>query len=207
MAKINKALLSVSDKSSIVDFAKELAAYNIQFISTGGTARILRENGLELMEVSDYTGYPELLDGRVKTLHPKIHGGILGVRKNPDHRREMDEFNIEQIDMIVVNVKPFDYSRNDPNPSPLDVMNKIDTGGIALLRSAAKNFENVTVIVDAGDYDMVLDDLRNNDGAVSVETNLQLATKVFQSTSLYDRSISEYMQQMAEKRIAGKKIL
>ena len=105
MAKINKALLSVSDKSGIVDFARELAKYNIQFISTGGTARILRENGLEIMDVSDYTGYPEMMDGRVKTLHPKIHGGLLGVRSNPEHLREMDEYNIESIDMIVVNVQ------------------------------------------------------------------------------------------------------
>lgn len=199
--------MSVSNKSCIVDFARELATYNIQFISTGGTARILRDNGLEFMEVSDYTGYPELLDGRVKTLHPKIHGGILGVRKNPEHCREMDEFNIEQIDMIVVNVKPFDHPLDDPNLTPQDVMNSIDTGGIALLRSAAKNFENVTVIIDAVDYGMVIEDLKNYDGAVSVETNRHLARKVFQTTSQYDRLISEYMQQMTDGRFAEKKIL
>lgn len=193
MAKINKALLSVSDKSGIVEFARELAKHDIQFISTGGTATILRENGMELMDVSDYTGYPEMMDGRVKTLHPRIHGGLLGIRSNPDHVRQMDEYNIESIDMIVVNVRPLEILMQDHGPSISDVMNRIDIGGMALLRSAAKNFESVTVVIDSDDYSMVLDDLRKNDGSISLETNMELAVKVFNKTSQYDRLISEYL--------------
>jgi phosphoribosylaminoimidazolecarboxamide formyltransferase/IMP cyclohydrolase len=195
MANINKALLSVSDKSGIVDFARELARYNIQFISTGGTAKILRENGMEILEVSDYTGFPEMMDGRVKTLHPKIHGGVLGVRSNPDHCREMDENNIECIDMIVVNVRPFEDIRICPKYCIEDVMNGIDIGGMALLRSAAKNFESVTVVTDPDDYETVVEDLRKYNGAVSGETNIQLAVKAFEMTSRYDRFISEYLKE------------
>jgi AICAR transformylase/IMP cyclohydrolase PurH (only IMP cyclohydrolase domain in Aful) len=195
MANINKALLSVSDKTGIVDFARDLAQYNVQFISTGGTAKILRENGLEIMDVSDYTGFPEMMDGRVKTLHPKIHGGLLGVRSNPDHCREMDQYNIESIDMIVVNVLPFENITIRPEYSIEDAMNKIDIGGMALLRSAAKNFESVTVVIDSDDYGTVIEDMRKYNGAVSRETNIQLATKVFETTSRYDRFISEYLKQ------------
>ena len=195
MVKINKALLSVSDKTGIVDFARELAKYKIQFISTGGTARILRENGLEIMDVSDYTGFPEMMDGRVKTLHPKIHGGLLGVRSNPDHCREMDQYNIESIDMIVVNVLPFENITIRPEYSIEDAMNKIDIGGMALLRSAAKNFESVTVVIDSVDYGTVIEDMRKYNGVVSRETKIQLAIKVFETTSRYDRFISEYLKQ------------
>jgi phosphoribosylaminoimidazolecarboxamide formyltransferase / IMP cyclohydrolase len=197
MAKINKALLSVSDKNGIVDFARELSQFGIQFISTGGTATILREQGLELMDVSDYTGYPEMMDGRVKTLHPKIHGGLLGIRSNPDHIREMDAYNIESIDMIVVNVRPMEILMQDHGPSIEDVMNRIDIGGMALLRSAAKNFESVTVVIDSNDYDRVLEDLKKNDGSVSHEMNIDLAVKVFRKTSQYDRLISEYLNRYA----------
>jgi phosphoribosylaminoimidazolecarboxamide formyltransferase / IMP cyclohydrolase len=197
MAKINKALLSVSDKSGIVEFARELATHGIQFISTGGTATILRENGLELMDVSDYTGYPEMMDGRVKTLHPKIHGGLLGIRSNPEHIRQMDEFNIESIDMIVVNIRPLETLMQNHGPSISDVMNRIDIGGMALLRSAAKNFESVTVVIDSYDYPMVLEDLKKNNGSVSRETNIELAVKVFKKTSQYDRLISEFLNRYA----------
>jgi len=193
MAKINKALLSVSDKSGIVEFARELAKHDIQFISTGGTATILRKNGMELMDVSDYTGYPEMMDGRVKTLHPRIHGGILGIRSNPEHVRQMDEYNIESIDMIVVNVRPLETLMQDHGPSISDVMNRIDIGGMALLRSAAKNFESVTVVIDSDDYSMVLDDLKKNNGSITLETNMEPAVKAFKKTSQYDRLISEYL--------------
>jgi phosphoribosylaminoimidazolecarboxamide formyltransferase / IMP cyclohydrolase len=206
MAKINKALISVSDKSGIVDFAREIAKYSIQFISTGGTAKILRENGLELMDVSDYTGFPEMMDGRVKTLHPKIHGGLLGVRSNPEHLREMDQYNIESIDMIVVNVRELDETMGRPGCSPNEVMSKIDIGGIALLRSAAKNFESVTVVVDPNDYRIVIDDMKKNNGAVSLETNLQLAVKVFETTSEYDRLISDYLRQKELRSMTEKYI-
>jgi len=197
MGKIDKALLSVSDKSGIVEFAGELAKFNIQFISTGGTARLLREHGLELLDVSDYTGYPEMMDGRVKTLHPKIHCGLLGVRSNPIHMREMNEYNIEKIDMVVVNVHPFERMGKDSESSFEEIMSGIDIGGMALIRSAAKNCESVTVVVDSDDYGMVIEDLHKNAGAVSKETNLQLAVKVFETTSRYDRLLSEYLRQKA----------
>ncbi len=195
MAKIKKALLSVSDKTGIVEFARELETYNIQFISTGGTARILRSEGLEILDVADYTGYPEMMGGRVKTLHPKIHGGLLGIRSNPEHLHDMNEYNIEGIDMIVVNVKPVENGMIGRGLTLEDAMNRIDIGGIALLRSAAKNFKSVTAVTDSGDYDAVIDEMRNNDGGVSPEMNLQLAIKVFETTSRYDSLISEYLRQ------------
>ena len=207
MAQIKKALLSVSDKSGIVEFARELEAYNIQFISTGGTARILRDNGLEIMDVADYTGYPEMMDGRVKTLHPKIHGGLLGVRSNPEHLHDMNEHNIEGIDMIVVNVKPVKEAVVCFEQGLEDAMNTIDIGGIALLRSAAKNFKSVTAVIDSEDYGMVIDEMRNNDGSVSPELNLQLAIKVFETTSRYDSLISEYLRQNAERSFSKKKYI
>ncbi|MBP7734543.1 MAG: IMP cyclohydrolase [Spirochaetes bacterium] len=207
MAKIKKALLSVSDKSGIVEFARELETYDVQFISTGGTARILRQNGLEIMDVADYTGYPEMMDGRVKTLHPKIHGGLFGVRSNPEHLHDMNEYNIEGIDMIVVNVKPVDSAMISQNSTIDDAMNRIDIGGIALLRSAAKNFNSVTAVIDSGDYESVIGEMRNNNGAVSPELNLQLAIKVFETTSRYDSLISEYLRQKALRGFSEKKYI
>jgi phosphoribosylaminoimidazolecarboxamide formyltransferase/IMP cyclohydrolase len=197
MRKITKALLSVSDKTGIVDFARELAAFDIQFISTGGTAKILREHGFGLLDVSDYTGYPEMMDGRVKTLHPKIHCGLLGLRSDPEHLREMDEHNIETIDMVVVNMKPVEHLMASTELSCEDVLNGVDIGGMALLRSAAKNCESVTVVVDTDDYGTVLEDMHRNAGSVSRETNVRLAVKVFETTSRYDKLLSEYLRQRA----------
>jgi len=207
MAKIKKALLSVSDKAGIVEFARELEIYDVQFISTGGTARMLRQNGLEILDVADYTGYPEMMDGRVKTLHPKIHGGLLGVRSNPEHLQDMNEYNIEGIDMIVVNVKPVDSAMVSQSSTLEDAMNRIDIGGIALLRSAAKNFKSVTAVIDSRDYAPVIDEMRNNNGAVSPETNLQLAIKVFETTSRYDSLISEYLRQKVLRGFSEKKYI
>ena len=136
-----------------------------------------------------------MMDGRVKTLHPKIHGGLLGLRSNPEHLHDMNEYNIEGIDMIVVNVKPVENGMIGRGLTLEDAMNRIDIGGIALLRSAAKNFKSVTAVTDSGDYEAVIDEMRNNDGAVSPEMNLQLAIKVFETTSRYDSLISEYLRQ------------
>jgi len=197
----------VSDKTGIVEFARELETYNIQFISTGGTARILRSNGLEIMDVADYTGYPEMMDGRVKTLHPKIHGGLLGIRSNPEHLHDMNEYNIEGIDMIVVNVKPVEEEMFSRGLALEDAMNRIDIGGIALLWSAAKNFKSVTAVTDSGDYDAVISEMRNNNGAVSPEMNLQLAIKVFETTSRYDHLISDYLRQKALVGFSEKKYI
>ncbi len=197
----------MSDKTGIVEFARELETYNIQFISTGGTARILRSNGLEIMDVADYTGYPEMMDGRVKTLHPKIHGGLLGIRSNPEHLHDMNEYNIEGIDMIVVNVKPVEEEMFSRGLALEDAMNRIDIGGIALLWSAAKNFKSVTAVTDSGDYDAVISEMRNNNGAVSPEMNLQLAIKVFETTSRYDHLISDYLRQKALVGFSEKKYI
>ena len=168
---------------------------------------MLRQNGLEILDVADYTGYPEMMDGRVKTLHPKIHGGLLGVRSNPEHLQDMNEYNIEGIDMIVVNVKPVDSAMVSQSSTLEDAMNRIDIGGIALLRSAAKNFKSVTAVIDSRDYAPVIDEMRNNNGAVSPETNLQLAIKVFETTSRYDSLISEYLRQKVLRGFSEKKYI
>ncbi|MCP4135022.1 MAG: IMP cyclohydrolase [bacterium] len=194
MAKIEKVLISVSDKTGVVEFAKELASHGVQFLSTGGTARILREAGLKVMDVSYYTGYPEMLDGRVKTLHPKIHGGLLGLRNNEDHVRIMNEHGIENIDMVIVNLYPFKQTIAKPGCTFEEAIENIDIGGPAMLRSAAKNFESVSVVIDPADYEAVLDDMKNNDGVVSKETNFKLAVKVFETTSGYDTMITDYLK-------------
>ncbi len=194
MAKIKKVLISVSDKTGVVEFAKELASYGVQFLSTGGTAKILREAGLDIMDVSEHTGFPEMLDGRVKTLHPKIHGGLLGLRSNPEHVKTMKEHGIEPIDMIVVNLYPFKQTIAKADCTFEDAIENIDIGGPTMLRSAAKNFESVSVIIDPVDYKMVLDDMKNTDGEVSRDTNFKLAVKVFDTTSDYDSAITEYLK-------------
>ncbi len=194
MAKINRVLISVSDKTGVVEFAQKLASYGVKFLSTGGTAKILREAGLDIMDVSDHTGFPEMLDGRVKTLHPKIHGGLLGLRSNPEHVKTMKEHGIEPIDMIVVNLYPFKQTISKPDCTFEDAIENIDIGGPTMLRSAAKNFESVSVIIDPSDYQMVLDDMKNTNGEVSRDTNFKLAVKVFDTTSDYDRTITEYLK-------------
>ena len=194
MAKIRRVLISVSDKTGIVDFVRDLAQYNVQILSTGGTARILRDAGLEIMDVSDYTGFPEMMDGRVKTLHPKIHGGLLGLRSNEEHVKTMKEHGIDNIDMVVVNLYPFKQTIEKPDCTFEDAIENIDIGGPAMLRSAAKNFSSVTVITDPKDYAVVLDELKNNNGEVSAKTNLSFAVKVYEKTSEYDRMITDYLK-------------
>jgi len=199
MAEIKKALISVSDKSGIVDFTRELSSFGIQFISTGGTAAALRDAGLTIMDVSDYTGFPEMLDGRVKTLHPRIHGGLLGLRSNPEHVMTMNEHHIENIDMIIVNLYPFEKTVAKPDSTFQDAIENIDIGGPAMLRSAAKNFESVTVLTDPADYRPVLDEMKKNSGAVSRDTNFRLALKVFEKTSNYDSMIADYLKKHINK--------
>lgn len=194
MAKIKRVLISVSDKTGVVEFAQELASFGVKFLSTGGTAKILREAGLDIMDVSEHTGFPEMLDGRVKTLHPKIHGGLLGLRSNPEHVNTMKKHGIEPIDMIVVNLYPFKQTIAKADCTFEDAIENIDIGGPTMLRSAAKNFESVSVIIDPSDYKMVLDDMKNTDGEVSRDTNFKLAVKVFDTTSDYDSAITEYLK-------------
>ena len=194
MAKIKRVLISVSDKTGIADLAKELNEYGVEFLSTGGTAKMLREAGLTVKDVSEYTGFPEMLDGRVKTLHPKVHGGLLGVRSNPEHQKVMKEHEIQDIDMVVVNLYPFKQAVAKEGCTLEEAIENIDIGGPAMLRSAAKNFESVTVITNPSDYKSVLDEMKESGGAVSRETNFRLAVRVFQNTHEYDGMISEYLK-------------
>jgi phosphoribosylaminoimidazolecarboxamide formyltransferase/IMP cyclohydrolase len=193
MAKIIRALISVSDKTGIIEFSKELSRYGIEILSTGGTAKLLRGAGLTIKDVSDFTGFPEMLDGRVKTLHPKVHGGLLGRRSNPEHVATMKEHGIEPIDMVVVNLYPFEATVANPDCSLEDAIENIDIGGPTMLRSAAKNNTDVTVIVDCNDYRMVLEEMAANGGAVSPATNFGLAVKVYQHTAAYDGAISNWL--------------
>ncbi|MEJ2525705.1 MAG: bifunctional phosphoribosylaminoimidazolecarboxamide formyltransferase/IMP cyclohydrolase [Desulfuromonadales bacterium] len=193
MAVIKRALISVSDKTGIVDFAKGMSAFGVEILSTGGTATMLREAGVTVKDVSEHTGFPEMLDGRVKTLHPKIHGGLLGLRDNPDHVAKMAEHDIAPIDMVVVNLYPFEGTIANPDCTLEEAIENIDIGGPTMLRSAAKNNQSVTVIVDPVDYAVILDEMKSNAGSVSRQTNARLALKVYQRTAAYDAAISNWL--------------
>jgi phosphoribosylaminoimidazolecarboxamide formyltransferase / IMP cyclohydrolase len=193
MAKIGRALVSVSEKTGVVEFSRALAGFGVEILSTGGTAKLLREAGVPVKDVSEFTGFPEMLDGRVKTLHPKVHGGILGMRENPAHVAKMQEHGIEPIDMVVVNLYPFEATVANEGCTMEDAIENIDIGGPTMLRSAAKNNRDVTVICDPTDYNKVLDEMKNNDGSVSRETNFKLAVKVYQRTAAYDGAISNWL--------------
>lgn len=193
MAHIKRALVSVSDKAGVIELVRELCGFGVEILSTGGTAKLLREAGLPVMDVSDYTGFPEMLDGRVKTLHPKVHGGLLGLRDNPQHVATMAAHGIENIDMVVVNLYPFEATVAKPDCSLEDAIENIDIGGPTMLRSAAKNNRSVTVLVDPADYTPLLEEMRQSGGAVSVETNFRLAVKVYQHTAAYDGAISNWL--------------
>ncbi len=193
MAKIKRALISVSNKRGVIEFSKVLAGYGVEILSTGGTARVLRESGLEVKDVSEYTGFPEMLDGRVKTLHPKVHGGLLGMRGNPEHVAQMQEHGIGNIDMVVVNLYPFEATVAREGCSLEEAIENIDIGGPTMLRSAAKNHQDVTVLVDSVDYAAIVDEMRATGGEVSAKTNFALAVKVFQHTAAYDGAISNYL--------------
>lgn len=194
MAKIKRVLISLSDKSGAVEFAKNLSEFGVEFLSTGGTAKILRDAGLRVKDVSEYTGFPEMLDGRVKTLHPKIHGALLGIRSNPEHVETMKKHGIEPIDMIVVNLYPFRETISKPGCTFEDAIENIDIGGPTMLRSASKNFQSVTVVIDPADYNMVIETMKKNNGEISAEINLKLAYKVFRTTSEYDKMIADYLK-------------
>jgi phosphoribosylaminoimidazolecarboxamide formyltransferase/IMP cyclohydrolase len=186
-------LISVTDKSGIGDLGKTLAQFGVQILSTGGTAKALSESGVEITEVSLYTGFPEMLDGRVKTLHPKIHGGILGIRSRSEHVSAMKEHGIDPIDMVVVNLYAFEKTVERPDCTLAEAVENIDIGGPTLLRAAAKNYPFVTVITDPRDYVEVAEEMKRSGGSVSEATNFRLAKKVFRLTSGYDRAIAEYL--------------
>ncbi len=191
MSKITRALISVSDKTGIVEFARSLAEKNIEILSTGGTAKLLTENAIPVIEVSEYTGFPEMMDGRVKTLHPKIHGGILG-RRGPDDG-VMKKNGIQPIDLIVVNLYPFEKTVANPDCDLPTAIENIDIGGPTMLRAAAKNHTDVTVVVDASDYSRILEEMDAEDGAVSASTRFDLAVKTFEHTARYDGAIANYL--------------
>jgi len=195
MHPIRRALISVSDKTGVEGLARELARQGVELLSTGGTATLLAENAIPVTEVSDYTGFPEMMSGRVKTLHPRIHGGILG-RRGPDDAA-MREHGIQPIDLVVVNLYPFERTVAQPDCDLPTAIENIDIGGPALLRAAAKNHAAVTVLVDAADYPRVLAEMTANGGAVSEETRLDLALKVFEHTARYDGAIANYLGRRA----------
>ena len=193
LVPIRRALISVSDKSGIVDFARELKRFEVEIISTGGTARALREAGLAVREVSDVTRFPEMMDGRIKTLHPRIHGGLLAVRDNPEHLAAMNEHDIEPIDMVVVNLYPFEQTVMHGDATPEEAIEQIDIGGPAMIRSAAKNWKYVAVIVSADLYQPIIEEIKRQNGSLSQTTRLKLARQAFSRTATYDMMISSHL--------------
>jgi phosphoribosylaminoimidazolecarboxamide formyltransferase/IMP cyclohydrolase len=194
LKKPKRALISVSDKTGIIDFARRLASEGIEIISTGGTARLLRNAGLGVRDVSELTGFPEILGGRVKTLHPKVHGGLLAIRDNSEHQRQVDQNNIEYIDMVVVNLYPFRETISRDDVTVEQAIENIDIGGPSMIRSAAKNFQDVVVIVDPSDYPAIAEEMGSRGGAVSTATRFRLARRAFETTARYDAAISEFLE-------------
>ena len=198
MKKIRRALISVSDKTGVAEFAAGLAALGVEILSTGGTAGLLREKALKVRDVSELTGFPEMLDGRVKTLHPKVHGGLLAMRSNPQHQEQVKAQGIEFIDLVAVNLYPFEQTAAKPGVKFEELIENIDIGGPSMIRSAAKNSEDVTVIVEPADYASVLGEMQKNDGSVSRQTRARLARKAFATTAAYDGAISTTLQRWAD---------
>ena len=193
MTKIQRALISVSDKTGLVPFAQILAKAGIEILSTGGTAKTLREAGLAVKDVSEHTGFPEMLDGRVKTLHPKVHGGLLFIRGNENHEAAVRTHGIQPIDLVVVNLYPFEQTVAKPDVSLHDAIENIDIGGPSMLRSAAKNHDSVTVVVDPFDYSEVAKQISGN-GNTTLELRRKLAAKVFARTAAYDGAIAAHLK-------------
>ena len=191
--RITRALISVSNKAGVVELAKGLQKLGIEIISTGGTAKVLKENGVKVKDVSEITGFPEILDGRVKTLHPKVHGGILAVRENREHMKKLSEHGIQTIDLVIVNLYPFEETVRTSDDLERAIEN-IDIGGPSMLRSAAKNYMSVGVVVDPKKYDDILSELRENDCALSLETREKLAAEAFAHTARYDTIISSFLR-------------
>jgi len=193
LRRITRALLSVSDKTGLVDFAKSLAGYGVELISTGGTAQVLRDAGLKVLDVSEVTGFPEMMDGRVKTLHPKLHGGLLAIRSNKEHAAAMEKFAIKPIDLVVVNLYPFEASVAK-GATYNDCIENIDIGGPAMIRAAAKNHADVTVVVEPADYSKVLGELAQHSGMTTLELRRRLAAKAYARTAAYDAAISNWFR-------------
>src|SRR6476646_7854486 len=193
LRKITRALVSVSDKEGIVEFARSLTEFGVSLISTGGTAKTLREAGVEVTDVSDVTGFPEMMDGRVKTLHPKIHGAFLALRDNDQHIASMKEHDIESIDLVIVNLYPFEETIAKDDVTLEEAVENIDIGGPAMIRSASKNWRDVAVVTDARLYPQIIEELIENQGSLSLETRQRLATLAYTRTAGYDLAISSYL--------------
>ena len=194
LKKISRALISVSDKTGLVDFARRLSRASVEIISTGGTARTLREAGLEVRDVSDLTGFPEILGGRVKTLHPMVHGGLLAIRDDAEHQRQVQANGIHYIDMVVVNLYPFRETVAREGVTVAEAIENIDIGGPSMIRSAAKNFNDVVVVVDPSDYGAVADEMESSGAVVSKATRFRLARRAFETTAQYDTAISGFLE-------------
>ncbi len=205
MGKIQRAILSVTDKTGLVGFARSLAEMGVELISTGGTAKLLRDSAIEVKDISELTGFPEMLDGRVKTLHPKVHGGILHVRGKADHLAAVKAHEIEPIDMVVVNLYAFEKTAAKPGVEFEDVIENIDIGGPSMVRSAAKNFQDVAIVTSPADYDAIAKEMQNSGGSLSLKTKWQLAQKAFATTAAYDSAIASTLEQIGAPESDGGK--
>jgi phosphoribosylaminoimidazolecarboxamide formyltransferase / IMP cyclohydrolase len=196
MSKIERALLSVTDKTGLVDFAHKLSGMGVELVSTGGTAKLLRDSGVPVKDISELTGFPEMLDGRVKTLHPKVHGGILHRREDPRHRSAVAEHGIQPIDMVVVNLYAFEKTAAQAGVQFAELIENIDIGGPSMIRSAAKNFQDVAVVTSPSDYDQIADEMSSHRGELSRETRWRLAQKAFATTAAYDSAIASTLEKV-----------
>lgn len=197
MSRIQRAILSVTDKTGLVDFARKLSALNIELVSTGGTAKLLRESSIAVKDISELTGFPEMLDGRVKTLHPKVHGGILHRREDPTHAAAVAEHGIAPIDMVVVNLYVFEKTAAKPGVAFEELIENIDIGGPSMIRSAAKNFHDVAIVTSPADYDLIADELKRENGALTLATKWRLAQKAFAITAAYDSAIASTLEHIS----------
>ena len=197
MSKVQRAILSVTDKTGLVEFARKLGDMRVELISTGGTAKLLRESGIPVQDIAELTGFPEMLDGRVKTLHPKVHGGILHRRENPKHRSAIAEHGIQPIDMVVVNLYAFEKTAAKPDVRFEELIENVDIGGPSMIRSAAKNFQDVAVVTSPADYDVIAQEMAANNGEISVATKWRLAQKAFATTAAYDSAIASTLERIS----------
>jgi len=192
--KIQRALLSVTDKAGLAEFAKGLSGMGVAILSTGGTAKMLRQAGVQVTDVAEVTGFPEMLDGRVKTLHPRVHGAILARRDDPSHRAQLAEHHIAPIDLVCVNLYAFAATIAKPGCTIDNAIENIDIGGPCLIRASAKNHNDVTIVTDPADYASILEEMRQNDGATTLNTRRRLAAKAFRLTNQYDGAIADYLE-------------
>src|ERR1700693_4797187 len=197
-SRIQRAILSVTDKTGLVDFARRLADLGIELISTGGTAKLLRDSRIPVKDISELTGFPEMLDGRVKTLHPKVHGGVLYRREDPAHTAPIAEHGIEPIDMVVVNLYAFEKTAAKPGVAFEELIENIDIGGPSMIRSAAKNFHDVAVVTSPADYPAIAEELGRSQGELSLETKWKLAQKAFATTADYDSAIASTLESIPD---------